>query len=1404
MKTTMAVARFGRGRKLGLVVAAIAALPGHSQAGNEQPEPARAATARSMMLRAAASVAGTSFTPDGRPRGSACFVPNPTPAELEEIMGRFRALPPPLTVGFQDRYYTAGTVWTGAGSQGPSTRATAASLTYSFPNDGTTWGDGQVGPSSPNDLNAHLTALFGATALDRGREYIRQGLASWRRFGALTYTEVADDNVAFTESTANVATRGNTRIGSNPQGTSGTLAYNLFPTDGSDMTLNSDYFVGSAFSDAGSNYRYLRNVVAHEHGHGLGFIHPVPCNNTKLMEPFISLAFDMTQLEEWRGMGRNYGDRFMGNNSGAAARDFGNLTTPSLKSIVEQNLSTNGTGGFNNSDEDWFKFTLSSSQAVTISTAPLGSSITMGQQSGGCSGTTATVEQNVAGNLNIELRNGSNGATVLQTANAAAAGATETLSAGTLAAGTYWVRVVDAGPNDSTDQFVQIYNLTIRVATAKAPPTAIAGLHKRVQANTVAYFMGNVNSYTNDTDAGGSQATISTYAWDLDGDGTFEVANNPSPTRSPGYVSNGTYPVTLRVTDENGQADTDTINVVVFGATTTVTSVVPNNANQGQTIPVTINGTNLKNVTAANVTVSGSGVTVTGTAVPNALGTQVTGLSFVIGGAATIGARNVTITNADGTGTGTGVFTVNSGVCVGAGVSTPPSPQSVCPGGTAIFSVVASGSTPINYQWRKNGADITGENAPTLTISGVVAGDAASYTCAVSNSCGNAVSAAALLSLLIAPSATDSPDSITRCSGASAEFSVTFTGSPAPGLQWRKNGTNIAGATGSTFSIPSVLVGDAGSYDCVATNTCGSDTSASAVLTVQVPVGFVFQPENQTVCQGEFTTIAVTPSGTGPFTYSWRKNGNPIGGFSATYSINPVEPTHAGNYDCVVTNACGSATSSVAVLTVTALPAVTTSPVSVAVCPGDPASFTVVATGAAPLSYQWQKDGADVAGATSPTLNIPSVAAGNAGAYWCVVTNSCGSTFSDAATLTLGGGPTITTQPSPATVCEGQPASFTIVATGTGTITYQWRKGGVDVSGATSATYNLATVAIGDAGSYDCVATTCAGATSNAALLTVNSAPSITTQPSGVSGCEGSGVTLSVVAAGTAPLSYQWRKNSSDIPSATGASLNFPSLAAADAASYDCVVTNSCGNLASDPAVIDVQPGPSIDTHPTGGGVCEDGTINLTVAASGATGFQWRKSGSPLVNGPTGSGSSVAGATTASLSITTAGAADADSYTCEVSAACGSVVSNPAVISIIALPSITTHPASQTKCLNGSAMFTVAASGGSLAYQWRKGGSPIGGETAPSITVNPVNAAAAGSYDCVVTNGCGSVSSNAAVLTLCIGDFNCSGTISVQDIFDFLATYFSNGANSDVNASGSITVQDIFDFLAAYFAGCAF
>ena len=284
-----------------------------------------------------------------------------------------------------------------------------------------------------------------------------------------------------------------------------------------------------------------------------------------------------------------------------------------------------------------------------------------------------------------------------------------------------------------------------------------------------------------------------------------------------------------------------------------------------------------------------------------------------------------------------------------------------------------------------------------------------------------------------------------------------------------------------------------------ATNTAGFDDEPWT-LTVNPNIPTITgQPGDQTACEGDPVTFSVIANGVAPLGYQWRKDGaNIAGATNPSYSIAAAATADAGSYDVIVSSPCGSTTSIAAALTVDAPPRITAQPGDRAVCEGDPVTFSVTANGAAPLSYQWRKDSANIAGATNPSYSIAAAAIGDGGSYDVVVSNPCGSATSIAATLTVDLPPTITTQPQSQTVTSGATATFSVSATGATPITYQWRLNGVNladgpaagggtISGATTATLMITQAASADQGTYDVVVSnTCGAATSTGATLTVS------------------------------------------------------------------------------------------------------------------------------------------------------------------------------------------------------------------------------------------------------------------------------------------------------------------------------
>ncbi len=387
-------------------------------------------------------------------------------------------------------------------------------------------------------------------------------------------------------------------------------------------------------------------------------------------------------------------------------------------------------------------------------------------------------------------------------------------------------------------------------------------------------------------------------------------------------------------------------------------------------------------------------------------------------------------------------------------------------------------------------------------------------------------------------------------------------------------------------------------------------------------------------------------------------------------------------------------------------------------------------------------------GQNSQTITLPSsLQPGNQ--YRIRLTDAADNTISSTTqNLTVAAPPSITTHPQNASVCEGGTVTLTVVATGSN-LSYQWRRNGTTIAGATQATLTLSGVTTAQAGSYDCVVSGSCGQpiTSNAATVTINPQTTITAHPQSTTVCQGTSVTFTVAATGS-NLRYQWKKGTADIAGATASSYTIASVALADTGLYACTVSGDCGSPTSNQAQLEVAIPPVITTQPESQTLCEGQSLTLTVNTSRviANLYQWKKDGVALTDG-----GRLQGTRTATLRITDLVSSDAGSYTVEITnAICqgSATTSNPAVVSVTAKPTITAEPQSQTVTRGSSATFSVSASGSSLQYQWFRNAQPISGATGSSYTITNAQTSDQGTYHVVVSNECGSVQSRQVTLTV--------------------------------------------------------
>lgn len=581
-----------------------------------------------------------------------------------------------------------------------------------------------------------------------------------------------------------------------------------------------------------------------------------------------------------------------------------------------------------------------------------------------------------------------------------------------------------------------------------------------------------------------------------------------------------------------------------------------------------------------------------------------------------------------GGGGGGGDSPPDTGTPTAPAITAQPTSISVVVGQSASFSVAASGTAPLQYQWQKNGAAIAGATSSNYSPPATALDDnGASFSVVVSNSAGSTSSNAARLTVVaaaVAPTIIDQPNSATVNAGQTATFAVLASGSAPLTYVWHKNGASIAGASDSSYTTAAAVSADDGAvFTVTVSNSAGTITSNGASLTVTaapIAPGIAVQPASTSVLEGQGATFSVQATGTAPLAYQWRKNGSLIGGAtSASYTTGAtLASDHNAVFSVSVTNVAGTVTSADAVLTVNPVagtPGDEFGPRSITVTAGDTATFSTATNGA---SYSWTRNGVGIAGATGYSYTTPPTTLSDSGTAFVVrFVRPDGLVAYRSALLTVTAAPiapAITAQPASVSVTPGRPASFLVAAIGTARMSYQWRRNGMVIPGATGEGYSIAATTLADSGATFTVTMTNAlgSITSNAATLTVAStvvAPTISTQPASILVNPGQPGDFRVVANGTDPLSYQWRRNGVAIAGATERLYFTPENQATDSgALYSVVVSNSAGSVTSSAGTLTVTTlplPPRIVTGPTDLTVAFGQTATFSLVAAGTPPFTY-------------------------------------------------------------------------------------------------------------------------------------------------------------------------------------------------------
>ncbi len=707
---------------------------------------------------------------------------------------------------------------------------------------------------------------------------------------------------------------------------------------------------------------------------------------------------------------------------------------------------------------------------------------------------------------------------------------------------------------------------------------------------------------------------------------------------------------------------------------------------------------------------------------------------------------------------------------------TPPSVGGTVSGSTTICSggntgtMTLSGKTGNVVRWESSVAPFTAwtpiaNTTTSHSASGLT--ETTRYRAVVQNTllCAEANSSHAEIIVDNVPTFSVNPSSQSICEGSAVSFTGTATSiNPITGYQWKRDGNNIVGAITNTYNISAVidgsvgLGGDEADYTLIATNVCGNSApSNAATLTVNVlPTASLIPGGATTFCQGQSVDLTGNGSTAG---YKWIKNGTQIS------TLNPYTANTSGDYKVVAENGFGCVdTSNIQTITVNTLPDATITASGVtAFCDGG----SVTLSNSNGVSYQWKKNDVD-------TVTTSSLIVTTSGNYKVIVTDNNGCVDSSASPTTVTvDAPTVAGSVSGGTtICQGSTSDLLSLSGNTGSV-LRWES-----SIAPFSTWNNITNTTSTHTSSALNATTQFRAViKNGTCNTVESTPTtVTVDPSTIGGTVTGGTTIcegftssTLTLAGQTGNIIRWESSTSAGFSSPTTIVNtnntYVSSALTTSTYFRAVVKSGvCNEQNATATLVTVTNPPVITSQPNAATRCVGTSVTLSVTATGATGYQWRKNNVDIV-----------GANSSTYNIASVTLGDDADYDVVVSNACvPTTTSNTVHLTINPLPTASITPGGSTTFCSGQNV-SLTASGG-VTYQWRRNTTNIS-------TTNPYLATTSGSYDVIATdvNGCVSAPSTAEVVTI--------NTLPDATISASGATTFCDGGSVTLSNSNGVSYQ---------------
>jgi hypothetical protein len=567
-------------------------------------------------------------------------------------------------------------------------------------------------------------------------------------------------------------------------------------------------------------------------------------------------------------------------------------------------------------------------------------------------------------------------------------------------------------------------------------------------------------------------------------------------------------------------------------------------------------------------------------------------------------------------------------------------------------------------------------------------------------------------------------------------------------FQWKRDGKAIPGATGSTYLVNGVGEGDEGVYTLEVENRAGLVESGQIRLQVRDLPEVVQQPVGVSVDEGERFELEALVSGPG-LVFQWYRNGVAVAGADAPRHVveRSVAQEHAGEWVLRATSSTQRGGVPVMVMTErvkvvlrerTRIDFQSGGDGFVGVENGGSVLLNVRASGSG-LTYQWRKDGVNISGATGAQYRIEKANVAVEGVYQVVVRGVLGEVTSTPFVVGLERAPEVTEQPRGVVVNPGDRLAMEVSARGSGVLRYQWRLNGRPLSGRVGSVMEIVGVQSSDAGVYECEVRNNAGAVmSMGARVVVREAVRIDEQPADVVALPGGGLSLRVVASGSGPLSYQWRKGGVELAGASSEVLGLSGVSAMDAGVYDVVVSNAVGRLESRPATVEVLGGIEFEELPQSVVTVLGQRVSLGVRVSGRTSlpvkYEWRRL-------RVGGGYTVVGLNQETLVIERMAGTDEGEYQCVVSNAVGAVTSSTARVALSSGIKMVRQsgPLGEAKQGDSVAFEVEVESALGVTYQWvkRVGGKQeiLAGEVYSRLVLDGVSSEDEGEYVAVVTDG---------------------------------------------------------------------